>query len=82
MKRQMKRLTSLSESNTFFTFEPDLVADEFSNNDENTVGTSSNTDSSFSNQDSNDNSIFGLKFNGLEDATKNKIEKKIEKLRR
>ena len=75
-----ERLTSLSESNTFFTFEPDLVADEFSNNDENTVGTSSNTDSSFSNQDSNDNSIFGLKFNGLEDATKNKIEKKIENL--
>ena len=73
-------LISHSESNTFFTFEPDLVADEFSNNDENTVGTSLNTDSSFSNQDSNDNSIFGLKFNGLDDATKNKIEKKIEKL--
>ncbi|MDW0152548.1 MAG: hypothetical protein QOK85_07535 [Nitrososphaeraceae archaeon] len=73
-------LTSHSESNTFFTFEPDLVADEFSNNDENTVGTSSNTDSSVSNHDSDDNSIFGLKFNGLEDATKNKIEKKIEKL--
>ena len=73
-------LTSHSESNTFFTFEPDLVADEFNNNDENTFGTSLNTDSSFSNQDSNDNSIFGLKFNGLDDATKNKIEKKIEKL--
>jgi hypothetical protein len=73
-------LTSHSESNTFFTFEPDLVADEFSNNDENTVGTSSSTDSSVSNHDSDDNSIFGLKFNGLEDATKNKIEKKIEKL--
>ncbi len=72
-------LTSHSESNTFFTFEPDLVADEFSNNDENIVGTSSNTDSSVSNHDSDDNSIFGLKFNGLEDATKNKIEKKIEK---
>ena len=73
-------LTSHSESNTFFTFEPDLVADEFNNNDENTFGTSLNTDSSFSNQDSNDNSIFGLKFNGLDDATKNKIEKKIENL--
>ena len=35
---------------------------------------------SVSNHDSDDNSIFGLKFNGLEDATKNKIEKKIEKL--
>ncbi|HEX5921989.1 MAG TPA: hypothetical protein VFY55_09465 [Nitrososphaeraceae archaeon] len=73
-------LTSHSESNTFFTFEPDLVADEFSDNDEKIVGTSSNTDSSVSNHDSDDNSIFGLKFNGLEDATKNKIEKKIEKL--
>ncbi|MEZ0269612.1 MAG: hypothetical protein ACAH23_05540 [Nitrososphaeraceae archaeon] len=73
-------LTSHSESNTFFTFEPDLVADEFSNNDENTVGTSSSTDSSVSNHDSDDNSIFGLKFNGLEDATNNKIEKKVEKL--
>ena len=73
-------LTSHSESNTFFTFEPELVADEFSNNDENTVGTSSSTDSSVSNHDSDDNSIFGLKFNGLEDAAKNKIEKKIEKL--
>ena len=72
--------TSHSDSNTFFTFEPDLVAEEFSNNDESTVGTSSNTDSSVSIHDSDDNSIFGLKFNGLEDATKNKIEKKIEKL--
>jgi hypothetical protein len=73
-------LTSHSESNTFFTFEPDLVADEFSNNDQSTVGTSSNTDSSSSNHDSNDNSIFGLKFNGLDDTNKNKIEKKIENL--
>jgi hypothetical protein len=73
-------LTSHSESNTFFTFEPDLVADEFTNNDDNTVGTSSNTDSSLSNYHSGDNSIFGLKFNELEDATKKKIEKKIENL--
>ena len=72
--------TSHSDSNSFFTFEPDLVAEEFSNNDESIVGTSSNTDSSVSIHDSDDNSIFGLKFNGLEDATKNKIEKKIEKL--
>ncbi|HEX7818311.1 MAG TPA: hypothetical protein VF419_02930, partial [Nitrososphaeraceae archaeon] len=73
-------LTSHSESNTFFTFEPDLVADEFSNNDQSTVGTSSTTDSSSSKSDSNDNSIFGLKFNGLDDTNKNKIEKKIENL--
>ena len=73
-------LTSHSESNTLFTLEPDLVADEFGNNDKYTVGTSSNTDSSSSSYDSNDNSIFGLKYNGLDDATENKIERKIEKL--
>jgi hypothetical protein len=76
-------LTSHSESNKFFTFEPDITEDEFSNNNEDTLGTSSNTDnteSSFSNYDKDDNSIFGLKFNGLDDATMNKVEKRIEKL--
>ena len=73
-------LTSHSESNTFFTFEPDLVEDEFNNYDENTVRTSPNTDSSFSNYNRDDNSIFGLKYNGLDDVTKNKLEKRIEKL--
>jgi hypothetical protein len=76
-------LTSHSESNKFFTFEPDITEDEFSNNYEDTLGTSSNTDntdSSFSNYDKDDNSIFGLKFNGLDDATINKVEKRIEKL--
>jgi hypothetical protein len=72
--------TSHSESNSFFTFEPELVIDEFSNNDENTFGSSPNTDSSSSNYESDNNSIFGLKFNGLDDATKNKIEKRIENL--
>ncbi|MFN2435311.1 MAG: hypothetical protein ABR515_08045 [Nitrososphaeraceae archaeon] len=74
--------TSHSESNSFFTFEPELVVDEFSNNDENTLGTTPNTDRSSSNYDSDNdnNSIFGLKFNGLDDATKNKIEKRIENL--
>ena len=73
---------SHSESNSFFTFEPELVVDEFSNNDENTLGTTPNTDRSSSNYDSDNdnNSIFGLKFNGLDDATKNKIEKRIENL--
>jgi len=89
-------LTSHSESNKFFTFEPDIGEDGFSNNNENTLGTSSNTDNtdntfgassntdntdgSFSNYDKDDNSIFGLKFNGLDDAPMNKIEKRIEKL--
>ena len=89
-------LTSHSESNKFFTFEPDITEDEFSKNNENTLGTSSNTDntdntlgassntdntdSSFSNYDKDDNSIFGLKFNGLDDDTMNKVEKRIDKL--
>jgi hypothetical protein len=34
----------------------------------------------YSNQNRDNDSIFGLKFNGLDDATKNNIEKKIEKL--
>ncbi|HKQ20811.1 MAG TPA: hypothetical protein VJS91_02135, partial [Nitrososphaeraceae archaeon] len=80
-------LTSQSESSTFFTYEPDLVEDASNHNQVNTFGTSPDSQSSFSNHqidDKNhqidDNSIFGLKFSGLDDATQNKIEKKIEKL--
>jgi hypothetical protein len=57
-----------------------VVEDQFSNNDENTLGASPNTDSSFSNYDRDNDSIFGLKFNGPDDFTDNKIEKRIEKL--
>jgi hypothetical protein len=35
---------------------------------------------SYSDQNRDNDSIFGLKFNGLDDASKNSIEKKIEKL--
>lgn len=73
-------LTSQSESSTFFTYEPDLVEDTSNHNQVNTFGTSPNSESSFSNHQIDDNSIFGLKFSGLDDATQNKIEKKIEKL--
>jgi hypothetical protein len=73
-------LTSQSESSTFFTYEPDLVEDTSNHNQANTFGTSSDSESSFSNHQIDDNSIFGLKFSGLDDATQNKIEKKIEKL--
>lgn len=73
-------LTSQSESSTFFTYEPDLVEDTSNNNQVNTFGTSQDSESSFSNHQIDDNSIFGLKFSGLDDATQNKIEKKIEKL--
>lgn len=73
-------LTSQSESSTFFTYEPDLVEDTSNHNQVNTFGTSPDSESSFSNHQIDDNSIFGLKFSGLDDATQNKIEKKIEKL--
>lgn len=73
-------LTSQSESSTFFTYEPDLVEDTSNHNEVNAFGTSPDSESSFSNHEIDDNSIFGLKFNGLDDVTQNKIEKKIEKL--
>jgi hypothetical protein len=73
-------LTSQSESSTFFTYEPDLVEDTSNHNQVNTFATSPNSESSFSSHQIDDNSIFGLKFSGLDDATQNKIEKKIEKL--
>ena len=73
-------LTSHGQSNTFFTYEPDLIEDESNQNNLNAFGTSSDTDSSYSNQKIDDNSIFGLKFNGLDDVTQNKIEKRVEKL--
>lgn len=73
-------LTSRSESSTFFTYEPDLVEDTSNHNEVNAFGTSPDSESSFSNHEIDDNSIFGLKFSGLDDVTQNKIEKKIEKL--
>jgi hypothetical protein len=86
-------LTSNDGPNTFFTYEPDLIEDGSNQNDVNTFGTSSgsnqndvntfgtssDTQNSF-NHKTDDNSIFGLKFNGLDDMTQNKIEKRIDKL--
>jgi hypothetical protein len=72
-------LTSHDGQNTFFTYEPDLIEDASNQNDVNTFGTSSDTQNSF-NHKTDDNSIFGLKFNGLDDVTQNKIEKRIDKL--
>ena len=72
-------LTSNDGPNTFFTYEPDLIEDGSNQNDVNTFGTSSDTQNSF-NHKTDDNSIFGLKFNGLDDVTQNKIEKRIDKL--
>src|SRR5918994_1139523 len=73
-------MTSQSESSTFFTYEPDLVEDTSNHNDVHAFGTSPDSESSFSNHEIDDNSIFGLKFSGLDDVTQNTIEKKIEKL--
>lgn len=73
-------LTSQSESSTFFTYEPDLVEDTSNHNEVNAFGASPGSESSFSNHEIDDNSIFGLKFSELDDVTQNKIEKKIEKL--
>ena len=73
-------LTSQSESSTFFTYEPDLVEDTSNHNDVNAFGTSPDSESSFSSPEIDDNSIFGLKFSGLDNVTQNTIEKKIEKL--
>ena len=77
-------LTSQSESSTFFTYEPDLIEDtsnhDASHNEVNAFGTSPDSESSFSNHEIDDNSIFGLTFSGLDKVTQNKIEKKIEKL--
>ncbi len=72
-------LTSHGGPNTFFTYEPDLIEDTSNQNDVNTFGTSSDTQRSF-NHKIDDNSIFGLKFNGLDDVTQNKIEKTINRL--
>ena len=86
-------LTSHDGQNTFFTYEPDLIEDASNQNDVNTFGTSSgsnqndvntfgtssDTQNSF-NHKTDDNSIFGLKFNGLDDMTQNKIQKRIDKL--
>ena len=72
-------LTSQSES-TFFTYEPDLVEDVSNHDEVNTYNTSPQSENSFSNHETDDTSIFGLKFNEIDDVTQNKIEKRIEKL--
>jgi hypothetical protein len=86
-------LTSHDGPNTFFTYEPDLIEDTSNQNDVNTFGTSSDSNqndvntfgTSSDTQNSlnhkiDDNSIFGLKYNGLDDVTQNNIEKRTDKL--
>jgi hypothetical protein len=84
-----------SNTNTYFTYEPDLVEDQgSSNNHDHTIGTPE-TDNSISNFNNEDNSIFGLKFKHFEKSNDepvpppvpsekshdDKLEQKIEKLK-
>ena len=84
-----------SNTNTYFTYEPDLGEDQgSSNNHDHTIGTSE-SDNSISNFNNEDNSIFGLKFKHFEKSNDepvpppvpsekshdDKLEQKIEKLK-
>ncbi|MFZ0356551.1 MAG: hypothetical protein WAL53_00290 [Nitrososphaeraceae archaeon] len=69
-----------SNTNTYFTYEPDLGEDQgSSNNHDHTIGTPE-SDNSISNFNNEDNSIFGLKFKH-EKSNDDKLEQKIEKLK-
>ena len=69
-----------SNTNTFFTYEPDLGEEQGSSNiHDHTIGTPE-SDNSISNFNNEDNSIFGLKFKHFEKSIDDKMEQKIEKL--
>jgi len=69
-----------SNTNTFFTYEPDLGEEQGSrNNHDHTIGTPE-SDNSISNFNNEDNSIFGLKFKHFDKSNDDKMEQKIEKL--
>src|SRR6187551_3221678 len=69
-----------SNTNTFFTYEPDLGEEQgSSNNHDHTIGTPE-SDNSISNFNNEDNSIFRLKFKHFEKSNDDKMEQKIEKL--
>ena len=71
---------SKGQSNTFFTYEPDLIEDASNQNGVNTLVTSSDTARSLTNHKLDESTIFGLKFNGFDDLAQNKIENRVEKL--
>jgi hypothetical protein len=67
---------SSTDTNKYFTFEPDLQADEkISANDNNP-----DSDSSFPNHYDDGNSVFGLRMKSLGEDTKNQLDNKIQKL--
>ena len=69
-----------SNTNTFFTYEPDLGEDQESSNNYDHTTNTPGSDNSISNFDDEGNSIFGLKFNHLHKSIDTKLEQKIEKL--
>ncbi|MGI0021930.1 MAG: hypothetical protein ACRD9Q_03615 [Nitrososphaeraceae archaeon] len=68
------------DSNTYFTYEPDLGEDQQSSNNYDHSINTPGSDNSISNFNDEGNSIFGLKFNHLHKSIDNKIEQKLEKL--
>jgi hypothetical protein len=69
-----------SNTNTFFTYEPDLGEDQESSNNYDHTTNTPGSDNSISNFDDEGNSIFGLKFNHLHKSIDTKLDQKIEKL--
>jgi hypothetical protein len=69
-----------SNTNTFFTYEPDLGEDQESSNNYDHTTNTPGSDNSISNFDDEGNSIFGLKFNHLHKSIDTKLEQNIEKL--
>ena len=69
-----------SNTNTYFTYEPDLGDDQESSNNYDHTTNTPGSDNSISNFDDEGNSIFGLKFNHLHKSIDTKLEQKIEKL--
>jgi len=69
-----------SNTNTFFTYEPDLGEDQESSNNYDQTTNTPGSDNSISNFDDEGNSIFGLKFNHLHKSIDAKLEQKMEKL--
>ena len=66
-----------TDTNKYFTFEPDLQGDEkISSNDNNP-----DSDSSIPNHYDDGNSVFGLRMKSLGEDTKNQLDNKIQKLK-
>lgn len=69
-----------SNTNTFFTYEPDLGEDQQSSTNYDQTINTPGSGNSISNLNDEGNSIFGLKFNHLHKSLDTKLEQKIEKL--